>query len=140
MKFPVIQSVAAVALSLSALSAYAADANVTNNVITGNGIANGGFTIGNGGGVEVGLRARERHDLATNSPTNVTGSNNNGTYTRTLASLPDSAVPGKTVRAGTSTGRSTPVLPMSAPTRTASVWTSTRVLAPISRPSTRSRV
>lgn len=65
---------------LSALSAYAADANVTNNVITGNGIANGGFTIGNGGGVEVGLRARERHDLATNSPTNVTGSNNNGTY------------------------------------------------------------
>lgn len=80
MKFPVIQSVAAVALSLSALGAYAADANVTNNVITGTGIANGGFTIGNGGGVEIGLRARERHDLATNSPTNVTGSNNNGTY------------------------------------------------------------
>lgn len=56
------------------------NANVTNNVIMGTGIANGGFTVNTGGGVEVALRARERHDLASDSPTNVTGNNGNGTY------------------------------------------------------------
>jgi hypothetical protein len=54
--------------------------NVTNNVITGSGIGNGMFTTDTSGGVEVGLRARERYDLANNQPTMVTGSQGNGNY------------------------------------------------------------
>jgi hypothetical protein len=80
MKKHVLKSLAAAVLALSALAANAADANVTNNVIMGNGITNGGFTVGTGGGIEIGLRGRERHDLASDQPTNVTGSNNNGSY------------------------------------------------------------
>ena len=64
------------------------DQNVTNNVIMGTGITNGGFTVdrvatGNpvdGQSIEIGLRARERHDLVTNLPSNVTGSQGNGKY------------------------------------------------------------
>jgi hypothetical protein len=64
--------------------------NVTTNVIMGTGINNGGFTTDAGSGVEIGLRARERYDLAANLPTNVTGSNNNGTYNQN-AGTPGSA-------------------------------------------------
>jgi len=71
---------AALGASVAANAAPVFDANVTNNVIMGNGITNGGFTVNTAGGVEVALRARERHDLASDAPTNVTGSNGNGTY------------------------------------------------------------
>lgn len=56
------------------------DQNVTGNVIAGSGIANGGFTVDRSNNMEIGLRARERYDLASNSPTNVTGSNGDGSY------------------------------------------------------------
>lgn len=80
MKKTVFQSVAVAVLALAAAGASAADANVTNNVIMGSGITNGGFTVNTSGGVEIGLRGRERYDLILNQPSNVTGSNNNGTY------------------------------------------------------------
>ena len=74
---------AVAALSVSAVGAHAAlayDQNVTSNAIFGSGNINGGFTVETLGGVEVGLRARERYDLATDSPSVVTGSQGNGTY------------------------------------------------------------
>ena len=71
---------AALCASVAANAALVYNANVTGNVIMGTGISNGGFTVNTANGVEIGLRARERHDLASNSPTNVTGSNGNGTY------------------------------------------------------------
>ena len=64
------------------------NANVTNNVIMGTGITNGGFTLDSGGGAEVALRARERYELATNLPSNVTGSNGNGTYNQNAGEPP----------------------------------------------------
>lgn len=71
---------ALLATSMTAQAALVHNQNVTNNVIMGTSIANGGFTINTAAGVEVGLRARERYDLASDSPTNVTGSNGNGTF------------------------------------------------------------
>lgn len=82
MKFKLLALAALAAGSLSAHAALVVDANVTNNVIMGTGINNGGFTVNRASGIEVGLRARERYDLATDSPTNVTGSNGNGTYSQ----------------------------------------------------------
>ncbi len=87
----VLKSLALATLALCAIGAQAAlvhDQNVTNNVIMGTGITNGGFTVETAGGVEVGLRARERYDLATNSPTNVTGSNGNGTFNQNAGEPP----------------------------------------------------
>ena len=80
---PVLKSLAVAMLAVSALAAHAADANVTNNVIMGTGITNGGFTVGTGStgsNIEIGLRARERHAIGSDLPTNVTGSNNIGSY------------------------------------------------------------
>jgi len=79
---------AALGASAIANAALVHNQNVTNNVIMGTGIANGGFTTNTAGGVEVGLRARERYDLATNSPTGVTGSNNNGTFNQNAGEPP----------------------------------------------------
>lgn len=82
-------------LGATVLSAQAAplifDQNVTGNVIAGTpaqnptpgnpgGINNGGFTVDRANNMEIGLRARERYDLASNSPTQVTGSNGDGSY------------------------------------------------------------
>ena len=91
MKFIAIKLSALAITSAASFGAHALvsfDQNVTNAVIMGTGITNGGFTVdrvatGNsvdGQSIEIGLRARERHDLATNSPTNVTGSQGNGKY------------------------------------------------------------
>lgn len=74
--------------SLGAQAALVYDANVTNNVIMGTGITNGGFTVGTGSGIEIGLRARERYDLVNNAPSNVTGSNGNGTYNQNAGKPP----------------------------------------------------
>ena len=86
-------SIAIAALTVVAAGANAAmlhNQNVTNNVIMGTGIINGGFTTATDAstGVQVGLRARERYDLATNQPTNVTGSNNNGTFNQNAGEPP----------------------------------------------------
>lgn len=82
MKFKLLALAAFAVTSLGTQAALVYDANVTSNVIMGTGINNGGFTVDSASGVEVGLRARERYDLATDSPTNVTGSNGNGTYSQ----------------------------------------------------------
>jgi hypothetical protein len=81
-------TIAMAVLAAVSVSAHAElyDQNVTNNVIMGTGIANGGFTIGTGAGIELGLRARERYSLANNQPTNVTGSNADGTYSQNTGS------------------------------------------------------
>ncbi len=84
MKFKLLALAAFAVSSFGSHAAVVYDANVTNNVIMGTGITNGGFTVNTAGGVEVGLRARERYDLATDSPTNVTGSNGNGTYSQNV--------------------------------------------------------
>jgi hypothetical protein len=55
------------------------DDNVTTNVIVGDGIGNGGFTIDRDNGVELGLRGKLRFD--TNGlPQNTYNSNGDGTY------------------------------------------------------------
>lgn len=64
------------ATSFSANATIAYDANVTSNVIMGNGIGNGGFTVDTNRGIELGLRARERYP----TPNNDTNSNGAGTY------------------------------------------------------------
>ena len=82
---------AVAALSVTVVGAHAAlayDQNVTSNAIFGSGNINGGFTVETLGGVEVGLRARERHNLATNSPSSVTGSQGNGTYIQNAGEPP----------------------------------------------------
>jgi len=67
---------AVTALSTGAHAALAYDQNVTNAVIFGGGNANGGFTVGTGSGIELGLRAKQRYAL----PANVFNSNGDGTY------------------------------------------------------------
>jgi len=79
---------AALGASALANAALVHNQNVTNNVIMGTGIGNGGFTTNTAGGVEVGLRARERHDLLTNLPSGVTGSNGNGTFNQNAGEPP----------------------------------------------------
>lgn len=76
MKLQTFAVAALASLSFSASATIVYDANVTSNVITGTGIANGGFTVDTSGGVELGLRARVRYP----TPLNVTNSNGDGTY------------------------------------------------------------
>jgi len=52
---------------------------VTNDVIFGDGNANGSFTVDRGYGVELGLRAKLRHD-ATGQPQNIFNYDGNSTY------------------------------------------------------------
>ncbi len=72
------------AASATANAALLFDQNVTNSVIMGTGITNGGFTVDTGGGVvEVGLRARERYTnpiAGVYTPSNDTNSNGLGSY------------------------------------------------------------
>lgn len=71
------------ALASAAATAQASlsyDQNVTNSVIMGSGITNGGFTVDRSNGVEIGLRARVRYP----SPVNVTNSNGNGSYNHAI--------------------------------------------------------
>lgn len=88
MKLKILAMAVIAASSFGASAATVYSQNVTNNVIMGSGIANGGFTVNTAGGVEIGLRARERHDLASNTPTNVTGDNGNGTYQQNAGEPP----------------------------------------------------
>ena len=56
------------------------DQNVTPDVIFGSGNTNGSFTVGQSGGVEIGLRGKLRFN-SSNSPENTFNSNGDGTYT-----------------------------------------------------------
>jgi hypothetical protein len=60
------------------------DKDVTSNVITGNGIGNGGFTVAKTETLEIGLRARVRYGNPDSngvySPTGETNSNHDGSY------------------------------------------------------------
>jgi hypothetical protein len=68
-----------VTLSSSANAALQYDQNVTNNTIFGSGNANGSFTTDRADGVELGLRAKLRHN-ALGAPENTFNSNGDGTY------------------------------------------------------------
>ena len=92
----VVKSLTVAVLAMSALAANAADASVTGNVITGTGIANGGFTVGTGNNIEIGLRARERYGSPVGlnfQPTNNTYSNNDGTYNHAPGGFTSTASP-----------------------------------------------
>ncbi|TWT55336.1 PEP-CTERM sorting domain-containing protein [Allorhodopirellula solitaria] len=56
------------------------DQEVTENVIVGSGIGNGGFTVDRDNGVELGLRGKVRYN-ASGDPENTFNSNGDGTYT-----------------------------------------------------------
>jgi len=62
-----------------AWSAIEYNQDVTNNVIFGSGNANGSWTTDRENGIELGLRAKLRHNAAGN-PENTFNSNNDGTY------------------------------------------------------------
>lgn len=75
----------AVALGVAAAVASPAqavlfDQNVTPDVIFGSGNANGGFTVDQNNGIELGLRGKLRFN-ASNLPENTFNSNGDGTYT-----------------------------------------------------------
>jgi hypothetical protein len=79
-------------LSASALSSQAGvllfDQDVSNNVITGSGIANGDFTVAKTETLEIGLRARVRYggpdSNGVYSPTGQTNSNGDGSYSHAV--------------------------------------------------------
>lgn len=82
LKLRAVLITASVALcAANASAALLFDQNVTPGVIFGNGNANGGFTVDTAQGVELGLRAKLRHDpSAGGQPQNIFNSNGNGTY------------------------------------------------------------
>jgi hypothetical protein len=67
-------------IASGAQAAVMFDQDVTNNVIFGSGNANGGFTVEQSNGIELGLRAKLRFD-ENNQPQNIFNSNGDGTYT-----------------------------------------------------------
>lgn len=68
------------------------DQDVTPDVIFGSGNANGFFTVDVNTGIEVGLRAKLRHD-ATGAPQNIFNSNGDGTYSFDAGVAPTQASP-----------------------------------------------
>ncbi len=68
------------------------DQNVTPDVIFGDGNTNGSFTTDRANGIELGLRAKLRHD-ATGQPQNIFNSNGDGTYTFQAGVAPTQAFP-----------------------------------------------
>lgn len=79
-------------MSASASAALMFDQNVTNEVIFGSGNLNGGFTTEQANGVEVGLRAKLRHNAA-GSPENTFNSNGDGTYSFAAGVAPTQSAP-----------------------------------------------
>ncbi len=67
------------AIATSAMATISYDQNVTNNVIMGTGIGNGAFTVDRANGVELGLRAKLRHD-ASGNPQPIYNSDGIGNY------------------------------------------------------------
>ena len=76
----VAAALSAMAFAAPAGAAVVFDQNVTNAVIYGSGNANGGWTVDRNGGIELGLRAHVRYDVADDQPKNVFNSNGDGTY------------------------------------------------------------
>jgi hypothetical protein len=81
-----------IALSSPALAEIQYDQEVTNDVIFGSGNANGGFTTDRANGVELGLRAKVRHN-ALGLPENTFNSNGDGTYTFEAGVAPTQSYP-----------------------------------------------
>jgi hypothetical protein len=75
-------AVAAVLLTASSFASAVLthDTTVTPGVIFGNGNLNGGFTVDSSNGIELGLRAKVRHDATTGQPMNVFNANGDGTF------------------------------------------------------------
>jgi hypothetical protein len=85
----------AVTLAASAQQAGASlmfDQDVTPDVIFGSGNANGGFTVDQSNGVELGLRGKLRHN-ASGQPENTFNSNGDGTYSFTAGVAPTQSFP-----------------------------------------------
>jgi len=83
---------AASLMASSGASALAFDQDVTPDLINGTGNANGGFTVDQANGIEVGLRGKLRHD-ASGAPENTFNSNGTGTYTFNAGVAPTQSFP-----------------------------------------------
>lgn len=82
-------------VSMSTHAALAYDQNVTNNVIFGSGNSNGGFTTNTAGGVEVGIRAKQRYPTPLDTAAGI-GSQGNGTYNQAAGGFTSTGVAGGT--------------------------------------------
>ena len=87
-----ISAALAIVFAVTSLTQAGFDQNVTQGVIFGSGNANGSFTVDTGSGVELGLRAKLRHD-ATGQPQNTFNSNGDGTYTFQAGVAPTQTTP-----------------------------------------------
>lgn len=79
----VFQLAAVVAALVSSLGAHAGivhNSNIVGNVIMGDGITDGGWTINQTGNMELALRAKVRYDVVGGGPTNVFNANGDGTF------------------------------------------------------------
>jgi hypothetical protein len=81
-----------VALSSPAFAALQYDQDVTNEAIFGSGNANGSFTTDRANGIELGLRAKLRHN-GSGLPENTFNSNGDGTYTFDAGVAPTQSYP-----------------------------------------------
>lgn len=79
-------------LSASASATLLYDSNLTSNVIMGSGITNGGFTVDQANGFELGLRGKIRHNAA-GLPENTFNSNGDGTYNFDAGVAPGQSAP-----------------------------------------------
>ncbi len=73
-------------------SAVSYDANLTHGVIMGDGIGTGSWTVDQNSGVELGLRAKLRHN-AIGNPENTYNSNGDGTYSFAAGVAPTQSAP-----------------------------------------------
>jgi len=81
-----------VALSSPSFAALQYDQDVTNAAIFGSGNTNGSFTTDRANGIELGLRAKLRHN-ASGLPQNIFNSNGDGTYTFDAGVAPTQSYP-----------------------------------------------
>jgi hypothetical protein len=79
-------------LSGSASAVLTFDQNVNPDVIFGSGNANGGFTVDQANGIELGLRGKLRHNAA-GLPENTFNSNGDGTYSFEAGVAPTQTAP-----------------------------------------------
>lgn len=79
-------------LGASGAMADSFDQNITPDVIMGSGISNGFWTVDHADGVELGLRAKLRHD-ASGAPQNIFNSNGDGTYSFAAGVAPTQSSP-----------------------------------------------
>jgi hypothetical protein len=88
----VVCGLVALSTPASAVFTIEYDQNVTNNVIFGSGNVNGSYTTNRANGVELGLRAKLRHNQS-GAPENTFNSNGDGTYTFQAGVAPTQAFP-----------------------------------------------